>query len=237
MAEYGARFRNASNVAQIDGVYRNLQLVAKGSDVPDQTSPSSGGFDYPNAWKALNFTGLTNPVMVIRCVDPAYFAGNSTGAGAFAFRLYRPKTASSAIEWWLFDDVKPTSLAPGWGMRVRNKDTNEVVYDTRLPPFRVVDQIAPFTMPTSGTADYSYPAGKKYAYTSAKMAARHTNQGASTVLISREYSFCKATSGGISLSWNVDYVWVGSAGSVPSGQPAPFNSGLTSWLVVDVTNL
>lgn len=236
MPEYGTRYRNAANILQIDGQYKNMQMVQKGSAIPDQLGPSGGGYDYPLAYKTLSFTGLSNPVLVIRCTDLTYFITADQGGGSYQFFLYRDRTSSSAIEWWLFDDAKPGNLAPGWGQRIRNRTTGEVVYDTRIPPFRVTDQIYPFAMPLNGGTDFQYPAGRKYGFTPARLASRFTNQGASTIALRWEYSLCKAIASGINIGWETEHVWIGNVGSAPV-TPTPYNSNLASWMVVDVTDL
>lgn len=236
MAEYGVRYRNAANILQIDGTHKNMQMVQKGVAVPNQNTPGATGFDYPVTYATLSFSGLSNPVLAIRCTDPAFVVSANRGGGVYDFWLYRTRAGTANIEWWLFDDAKPSGLAPGWGQRVRNRTTGEVVYDTRIPPFRVTDQIYPFNMPLNGGTDFSYSAGKKYAYSQIRIATRVTVTGASTVAILWEYSMCKATAGGINISWQSPQVWVGNAGSTPPGYD-PYNSNLTAWIVVDVTDL
>lgn len=234
---WGVRIRNGSNIIQIDERYRNLQLIQKGSLLPDKTTADSGGHVYPMAYGTLSFSGLVNPVMVINCQDPAYYSGANPAGGQHSFDLFRPKANSSPIYWWLFDDVKPAVATPGWGMRVRNPATNQVVYDSRIPPFRVVDNIAPFDMPVSEATntDFTYAAGKTYGFTCARMAERWSVAGSSTISAQRQLSACQAITNGLRVRWQTQEGYVGPVSGAPV--VTAFTSFKNSWIVVDVTNL
>lgn len=240
MPEWGARFVNDSGIVQIDGNYRNYQLIAKGSDIPDTVDPGNGG-DYRQAYKSLQFSGLNNPIMAIRCPDMAYVnqGGNSS---AYSFRLYRRKDAASAIDWWLFDNVKPAPPT-GWGMVIRNQ-FNEVVFSTAAAPFRVAGLIT-HDAQTSASQDFIFVPGRSYAFTPCRMAEMADVQlgpgGGGTVptaAILDEVSTGQTIPGGVRIGKYPYFVFIGDADKIPPGiSPSGWFSYLSTWLILDVTNI
>ncbi|PZQ56278.1 MAG: hypothetical protein DI555_06600 [Novosphingobium pentaromativorans] len=236
MAEYGIRITNDSGIVQIDGNYRNFQLINKGVAVPDTTVVGGAG-EYFMQSKTLQFTGLTNPIIVIYCTDQA-FVTQSLVNGVHAFSLYRRKTNSSSIEWWLFDDVKPAPVS-GWGTAIRNQ-ANQIVYNTNLPPFRVAGIVERSVR--DAAADFAFTPGRKYAYVPCRMGEFYDvalgpgSVGSNpTVAVNNVVSCCAGISGGVRIGNESWYVFVGNYNQSP--QMDAWNSIVATWLIVDVTNL
>lgn len=228
--------QNTSGIVQIDGEYRNYQLINKGVATPDTVIVSPPG-EYMAQYKSLQFTGLNNPIMVIRCADYAYVNQNVSG-GTHTFTLYRDKAKSSTISWWLFDDVKPAAAAGGLTMR---NAANEVVFSSDAPPFRVAGLVE-HDSDGSGSSDYLFTAGRTYAYTPCRLAESvSVNVGPGgtgsnpTVAIYDAVSGCKAMTGGVSMGAVVWFVFAGNYNDAP--QADPWVSSRSVWLIVDVTDL
>ncbi|WP_313299988.1 hypothetical protein [Pseudomonas sp.] len=136
MAE-GFRIRNANGFVQVDSNYRNAALVTKYTINP-------GGASNPNGMFLTDFTipyGI-NPLVVgttpggnnAICMHLLSRSGN-----AWTYRI--ATTTRNPIELYHFDNMSIAPVVGKVGMRVRNINTGEIVFDSRCKYMRVLDFI------------------------------------------------------------------------------------------------
>jgi len=131
----GVRVRNSSGFIQIDGNYRNAALVAKHVITPTGSANQNGMYYTSLTITAINpflvgYTGNTNNDMSISFVSRT---GNS-----WSFHIFTRTLA--AVEIYHFDNMSIAQVANvNVGIRIRNVNTGEVVFDSRCKYMRVID--------------------------------------------------------------------------------------------------
>ncbi|WP_176506353.1 hypothetical protein [Pseudomonas urethralis] len=139
MAEYGLTIKNSSGYVQIDGEYSNLALV----ESLTLSATSRGGGPNGSVWYVTrSFPNYVSPVVAIYAnngVTVCYQAAQVNGVWQFTFWA----TTQNAFQVYMFDQAgRGARFAINYGLVVKNKTTNAVVFDSRMKYMRVVDYIA-----------------------------------------------------------------------------------------------
>lgn len=151
----GIRIRNVNGFKQVDDRFRNLAVVAKGT-----TTVNSGNTEQVFGWPPvlIRING-DNPVIAFQCTT-CYIRvrRNEVSPGVFDFYLYAwPVTVvpnwSGQLKYWIFDT--PPAAPAGVGVRIRNRTTGLVVFDSRLEYMKVMGAVnRTAVLPQSDTSQY-----------------------------------------------------------------------------------
>lgn len=215
---YGIRIYNANGYTQIDGEYRNLQLIKKTQmNIPKATLVNlnsrivtAGAATYPhqsvNSIIAIerlsDFTDDLRYQLSMQRIHYDHGANSGGSAGTYQ-TIIMSTDYDKAITVNVYEfDVVGQQGNNAYGIRVRNPNTSQLVFDSNYLPMRVVNYnrtVAPFNTTTKVAFTLTTPAsGKRYAiaitenffyYAQASTQRQFTYGGIRQVLSGAEYQF------------------------------------------------
>jgi hypothetical protein len=163
------RFRNNTGNVLIDDTYQNLALRASGQVT---TAPTF----VPNLSQVFLTLPADQAVLAFRCANPCsifsvtYANGNAT---------YQICTAggNAVVSYWQFDLPKYTGGPADWPkLIVKNPNTGEVIFDSRLRYMRIVDFIERSMVDSNPDPYQPVYAGKTVAVVESKRAWNMVSQ-------------------------------------------------------------
>lgn len=215
---YGIRIYNTSGYTQIDGEYRNLQLIKKTQmNIPKATLVdlanrivTAGAATYPhqsvNSIVAIerlsDYTDDLRYQLSMQRIHYDHGANSGSAAGTYQ-TIIMSTDYDKAITVNVYEfDVVGTQSANPYGIRVRNPNTGQLVFDSNYLPMRVVNYnrtSAPFDTTTKVAFTLTNAAnGKRYAiaitenffyYAQASTQRQFTYGGVRQVLSGGNYQF------------------------------------------------
>ena len=229
---YGFRVRNANGFIQIDGTYRNAALVAKYTITPGNVSNPNGmyltDFTIPNGINPL-IVGATPSGGNNICMSLLSRSGNS-----WTYRI--ATTSRNPIELYHFDNMSLAAVAGTVGMRVRNINTGEVVFDSRCKYMRVLDFLAgKETLPNFPSQTKSYGVAKVGVLQATRFVTSPSEQlpGNPPMVLALITESVFRTSGGSVTLGTADLMVLGPAQGVTAFD---FENWTWGYLVLDLSN-
>lgn len=137
MAEYGLKIKNASGYLVIDGTYSNMALSSSGVLSFASAEQLINGAYIVN----LNISGVSPSIALRTTAGASVLNAIKTGPNSFLFQII--STTRDSVAYYVFDNVvmAPRYNTP-YGLIVKNKNTGQVVFDSRCPYMRVIGVIA-----------------------------------------------------------------------------------------------
>lgn len=217
----GLQVYGSHGVFQIDGTFKNLALRAKYSVVTTAALGSVGVTANQSKTDIFSHTGITNPVVAVRCTTQGatlYWLSGSQ------FQIACNGAVGTAIDIYVFGDPIPS--VGGKYLQVYNA-SGELVFDAGQKYMRVVG----IATPNSLAYSQSFPAGRIYAAVVTAGYSRDYETAGPGIWYKYELRFGVSISGttvmGNGIALSAETVMV-------SGTDVPFNTALV--LTIDVTD-
>lgn len=238
---WGASIKGGSSNVQIDTNYQNHQLVTSGV-IATNAAWIQGGGGGAFVYIDLPFTGRVAPMLAISCEGtPITHYEVVASGGSFTYRISKSMgvsgTYDAPVYYWLFDAAPAGQAATGgrYNMIIRDPTTSKIIFDAALKPLRIVDFL--LSKPNT-TTNYTYSAGQ-YATIPCRIGQVGSTQfiGVGSNLDRYELitsAGMRKIANGTQVGQLLTYMQF-----FLSGAPSPwpnYNSDVSDWLVVDVTN-
>lgn len=129
----GLLVTNDANFIQIDSLFKNHRLTQQGTiSMPAPTVVGSEWFPNPGS----TFITAINPVLAYRCAGAWAVVSMIRTISATTFKIEAVSDAAAPVDFYVFDDVPPTSS--NFGLQVFDTGGNQV-YDSNDQSLRVLD--------------------------------------------------------------------------------------------------
>ncbi|WP_236233202.1 hypothetical protein [Pseudomonas tohonis] len=132
MADIGVRLRgNSGEFLQVDGEYANMALSHKGSFTTSAVVYTS--------WRSgsVTISGAKSPVIAIRCSTTWFLSSTVIDGSTYTYTIATQGAAT--VEYWIFDEPDYSIGSGPVGLRIRNRNTGLVVFDSRKKYMKVID--------------------------------------------------------------------------------------------------
>lgn len=239
----GLRITNDQGFVQIDGLYRNMALVAHGSGY-SQLNGSGTAYVF-----TATYPGGNKPVMAVRTEEGSYFTGSGylypNGDWVFSVNTYSQMTAAASVfvEYYIYDTIDGVISSDNYGLRVFNA-AGETVFAGGHNYLKIMgawNGQAPVG-PGSTSKTIEQPAGRKYAFVQGAIPyyfevlnAPDFNMWSDDMDIGSSYLGSRDIGGTTHLEWLFNGYEIRGVDPIP-GHP-PVYSLQYSILIADVTHI
>lgn len=161
---YGMRFRNGGGTFQVDGQNVNFALRYKGTGTFSNLTYGAGSVRY------ATFTVTADtPFVAISCPYATVCAKGAKSGGNWQFFIYSTEASAGAgFTYYVFDKASQIGVSGGYGVRIRNPSSGEVVFDSRQKPMMIVLGASTETNPSA-----AMPSGRTLAIVTSKFSYQH----------------------------------------------------------------